>query len=326
MRGARTNLLERKPAFWAIAGMLAIATSAAMQKTQPQQPPKYNVQVNLVSLDVEVLDRSGNPVLGLDRKDFRVRENGKLIEISNFSWMGDRPVSLAMVLDTSAISSNKLVILKRFIRELASDLARSDLLCLYSFDSRDAYLETDFTPNRMLLWDALDNIGVPSGGSGGVMKELFGIDPRTGLAIDMAIHQLRTTNYGKKALLLISNRFRGLGPATVEHIQASGCTLLTLGLDNKAALLVTLGGDRISRSQLMKQSGGREFSAGTGDMEGVCRAIAYSLKNYYAVGYLTELDPAASKPRRIEVVVPGQPYKINYRRTWGTEPGEQMPK
>jgi VWFA-related protein len=317
------NLLGNKPAILAIAGMLAIAAAAATQSTQ-QRPPKFNVQVNLVSLDVEVLDRGGNPVLGIDRKDFRVKENGKLMEISNFSWMADGPVSLAMVLDTSGISSDKLVILKRFIRELASDLARPDLLCLYSFDSRDAYLEMDFTPNRMLLWDALDNI---YGRSGGVMKELFGTeDPRTGLAIDMAIHQLRTTNYGKKALLLISNRFRGLGPATVEHIQVSGCTLLTLGLDNKAALLITLGGDRISRSQLMKQSGGREFSAGTGDMEGVCRAIAYSLKNYYAVGYLTELDPAANKPRRIEVVVPGQPYKINYRRTWGPEPGEQMPK
>jgi VWFA-related protein len=320
------SLLERKPAFCAIVGVLAIAAAAVAQRTQPQQPPKYNVRVNLVSLDVEVLDRRGNPVLGLDREDFRVKENGKPMEISNFSWMADRPVSLAFVLDTSAISSDKLVILKRFIRELASDLARGDLLCLYSFDSRDAYLEMDFTPNRMLLWDALDNIGVPSGGSGGVMKELFAGDPRTGLAIDMAIHQLRTTNYGKKALLLISNRFRGLGPATVEHIQASGCTLLTLGLDNKTALLVTLGGDRISKGQLMKQSGGREFSAETGDMDGVCRAIAYSLKNYYAVGYLTDLDPAANKPRRIEVVVPGQPYKINYRRTWGAEPGEQMPK
>jgi hypothetical protein len=89
-----------------------------------------------------------------------------------------------------------------------------------------------------------------------------------------------------------------------------------MGIGNKAALLVTLGGDQISKNQLMRESGGRRFSAETNDMEGVCRAIAFSLKNYYAVGFLTEPDPAEKKPRRVEVQVPGKNYTINYRRTF----------
>ena len=92
-----------------IAGALAALLSAHLalpeQKEQQQQRPKFNVQVNLVSLDVEVLDQPGNPIPGLTRNDFVVKENGRTMEITNFAWLADRPVSLAMVLDTSAISS-----------------------------------------------------------------------------------------------------------------------------------------------------------------------------------------------------------------------------
>ena len=65
----------------------------------------------------------------------------------------------------------------------------------------------------------------------------------------------------------------------------------------------------------MRESGGRRFSADTDDIVGVCRKIAFSLKNYYSLGYLAEITPDEKKPRRLEVLVPG-PYTINYRRTY----------
>jgi Ca-activated chloride channel family protein len=320
MRRIRRSRGKIKIVRWMITilALYAAPIAALSQPAKEDQQPKYGVWVNLVSLDVEVLDRSGNPVPDLGRSDFVVKENGKPVEITNFSWMSDRPVSLAMVLDTSAISPQKLVNFKRFIRELASVLAATDDLCLYSFDSRDAYLEMEFTNKRRALWDALDNIGVPSHGSGGILKELFGTDPPTGLAIDRALNKLRKTDNGKRALLVLSNRFRGLGPATVEHVQESGCTLLTLAYDNNTASLITLGGDQISKNQLMRESGGRRFSAETADIPGVCRQIAFSLKNYYALGFLTEPNPAETKPRRVEVQTPGHEYTIHYRRTYLT--------
>ncbi len=297
-------------ALCALTGLMSLPNGEPAQKGQQ---PRFSVAVNLVSLDVEVLDQLKNPVLGLTAADFVVKENGKPKEVSNFAWMADRPVSLAMVLDTSAVSNEKLIVFKHFIIELARVMARSDEICLYSFDSRNAYLEQEFTSSRGLLQDALENIYVPSGG-GNVLKELMGQVPLTGLAIDMALHRLGTTTKGRKALLVISNRFRGLGPVTVEHVRDSGCTLLTLGSSSKAAMLVTLGGDRISTSQLMKQSGGRNFSAETEDIRAVCLQIAYALKNYYAIGYLTETLPNEKKPRRIDVQVPGKNYTVNFRR------------
>ena len=291
--------------------LFTLASSA-----QNEQTPKYNVKVNVVPLDVEVLDRTGNPVLNLTQKDFAVKENGRTMTITNFARLQDRPVSLAIVLDTSSISMEKLNTAKQAVFQLIHLLGREDDICLYTFDAKDARLEQDFTKDRLLLISALDNISVPSGGSGGLLIDLLGTPPKTALGIDLALLNLGKTNNGKKALLVVSNQFRGLGPVTVQHVQDSGCTLLTLGFSNKAALLFSLGGDQISKKQLMRESGGRQFSADTSDITGVCHAMAYSLKNYYALAYLTKAGSDKGKPRRIEVLIPGHDYVVNARRSY----------
>jgi VWFA-related protein len=283
---------------------------------QRQQTPNYNVRVNLVSLDVEVLDRSGNPVLGLSKDDFVVKEDGKTMEVSNFARLEDRPVSLATLLDTSAISLEKLNLAKQFVFQLVHLLGHGDDICIYSIDGRNARLEQDFTKDRLPLLEALDNISVPSRGSGGMFKELFSASPPTALGIDLALLNLRNTANGRKAMLIVSNRFRGLGPATVDHVQDSGCTLMTLGFPNKTAFLLSLGGDQISRKRLLHESGGRQFSADTRDTTGTCRAIAYSLKNYYSLAYVTEISAGNRKPRRIEVLIPDRGFVINARRSF----------
>jgi hypothetical protein len=68
---------------------------------------------------------------------------------------------------------------------------------------------------------------------------------------------------------------------------------------------------------MMKESGGRQFSAETEDVTRVSRAIAYSLKNYYALSFVTESDKAKDKSRSIRVRVPKQPQLlINARRSY----------
>ena len=198
-------------------------------------PPSINVQVNLVSLDVEVLDRNDLAVRGLTKADFIVEEDGKPKEISNFSVATDLPVSMIISLDTSALSTKQLVTCKRFIRSLTYALGSSDQFGLYTFDYRRPLLEQDFTSHHMDVWDALDNVGVPSKNRGGLLREMFDPGPRTGLAIDLALQKLGNEGKGKKALLVISYRFRNLGPATVEHIRQSACTYLNLAFSHKSS-------------------------------------------------------------------------------------------
>lgn len=293
-------------------------TSAAASQNDPH--PQFEIQVDIVSIDVEVLDDAGNPVQNLGKEDFLVEEDGRQVEITNFTVLRDRPVSLAILLDTSTIKQDKLTIAKRFITHIIHLLDRQDDLCFYSFDKRKVCLEADFSPDRVPILRALDNIGVPSNRATGFLSEFFGADPPTGLGIDLSLRSLHDSLHSKKALLVISNRFRGLGPATVEHVQESGCTFLALGFDNKSAVIATMGGDWISKKELMRESGGREFSAETEDIRGTSRAIAASLKNYYSIGYRTSVEPEDKKRRKIEVRIPDREYRINARRSYVPAP------
>jgi VWFA-related protein len=284
------------------------------QESNPQK--KFGVRVNVVSLDVEVLDQNGNQIQGLNKSDFIVEENGKPVSISHFAVSTDMPVSLVAILDTSTINTEQLGICKRFLLIFAHELAHKDEICLYSFDAKNAYLEQDLTTDRPLLMKALDNIGVLSKRTPGALVELFGPIPRTAIAVDLGLLKLRNGHNGKKALLLISNRFRGLGPVTVEHVQQSGCTLITLAFPHKTTMLVSLGGDEISARQLMRESGGRQFSAESADIEKLSQKVAYSLKNYYSIGYLAEIKAGDTKPRKIRIRVPGRKCTIHYRHTF----------
>jgi VWFA-related protein len=296
--------------------ILLLRLPASVPAQQTGTNPQFSVHVNTVSVDVEVLDDEGNSVLGLTQNDFQAREDGRLMEITSFSQLTDRPVSLSIVLDTSSIQLEKLSLAKEYIFQMLHLFNRQDELSLFSFDSRDAYLEADLSTDRKLIINALDNISVPSRGASGLAKELLGPIPPTGLGIDLALQNLRKGLHPKKALLVISNRFRGLGPETVNHVRDSGCMLLTLSFNNKAGAIITAAGDGISRKQLMRESGGRRFSAETADISGNCRAIVSSLKNYYSIGYQTEITPEDQKRRHIEIQIPGHKYIINARRSY----------
>ena len=195
-----------------VGACLATLVVSAQVFTQEQnKPPRYNVRVDLVSIDVEVLDPAGNPIEGLRQGDFRVKEDGVEKEITHFAKMAERPVSLAIVMDTSAMPQEKLVQARQFVFQFIHLLGREDEICLFSFDDRDAYLEQSVTSDRALLVEALQNIDVPSKGQHTVLKDLFGRPPKTGLGIDLALREVKKSTRAKRVVLVISNRFKGLG-------------------------------------------------------------------------------------------------------------------
>ncbi len=296
--------------------MFALMALGTAQSGSSAQSPKFNVTVNLVSIDAEVLDRSASPVTGLSKDDFVVKEDGKVVKITNFARLRHRPVSLAILLDKSFVSLEQFDVAKQFVFRLIHLLGHKDQIAIFTFDIKGAYLEQDFTKDRGLLVSTLDNLSVPSSGTNNLLLELLGPPPETAIAIDTARLDLMKTNYGRKALLVISNQFRGLGPVTVRHIEDSGCSVLTLGFSDPTAMLLSLGGDQISRIELTQLSGGAAFSAEHSDITRVCHSIARSLKNYYALAYVTTAGSDRSKPRHIEVSIPGHDYVINARRTY----------
>lgn len=300
--------------FFFICTMLSPGFTPALTGPQ-EETPKFGVRVDVVSIDVEVLDQTGEPVENLTQEDFVVLENGREMEIANFNRLRDRPVSLVLLLDVSTIEREKLSVAKQYILNIIHLLDPKDDISLYVFDKKEVYPKVDFTTARPSLTEALNDV-YASNRMWNFMVEFFGYDPPTGSAIDQALNRLPESAHSKKAMLVISNRFKGLGPVTVDHVQESGCTFYTLVFEHKMAAVATMGGNVINREEMTEGTGGREFKADSNDIMGVSRSIAASMKNYYSVGYRTEIEEGDTKPRRIEVRIPGGDFTINARESY----------
>ncbi len=68
--------------------LLASSTPAVAAKppADPAPPPFGEVvEVNLITIEVRATDRTGQPIAGLDRRDFQFFEDGKPVEITHFA-------------------------------------------------------------------------------------------------------------------------------------------------------------------------------------------------------------------------------------------------
>jgi VWFA-related protein len=67
-----------------------VAQPAQSDQDQPQGQFEGRVDVNEVLLDVLVTDRQGNVIVGLDKSDFKVSEDGKPVELTGVTFYSNR--------------------------------------------------------------------------------------------------------------------------------------------------------------------------------------------------------------------------------------------
>jgi VWFA-related protein len=67
-----------------VAASLMSATFVYARPFASEQTPQFRAGVTLVPVEVRVLDKDGNPIRGLTKSDFEVREDGHLQDIAHF--------------------------------------------------------------------------------------------------------------------------------------------------------------------------------------------------------------------------------------------------
>src|SRR5690349_19191141 len=72
----------------AVLGLAALAPSLSAQLVE-------TIEVRVTNVDVVVTDSKGNPVAGLTKDDFELRENGQLQTITNFYEIGGAQLASA---------------------------------------------------------------------------------------------------------------------------------------------------------------------------------------------------------------------------------------
>jgi VWFA-related protein len=122
--------------------------------------PTFSASTHTVRVPVSVLDKRGNPVMGLRGEDFQVTEDGRKQEVTYFS--GERrPLRIALALDVSASMENKIREVEDALRHFIDLLEPEDEILVLLFNDHVDVVQ-DFTSDRNRLGRVL-NMLQPAG-------------------------------------------------------------------------------------------------------------------------------------------------------------------
>lgn len=124
--------------------------------------PTFAASTRTVRVPVSVLDPSGEPVLGLVDRDFRISEDGKRQDVTLFS-SERRPLSLALALDVSRSMENKVRQVEEALKHFIDLLEPADQVLVMTFNDH-LRIAQDFTSDRGFLESVLDSLE-PEGGT-----------------------------------------------------------------------------------------------------------------------------------------------------------------
>jgi VWFA-related protein len=237
--------------------------------------PKTNLRVdlNLVLVPVTVCDPMNRPVTGLEKEHFRVFDDNVEQTVTAFA-MDDAPVAVGLVFDSSGSMGAKL----RLSRQAAAAFFRianpEDEFFLVEFDDRPK-LVVPMTRDTQEIQNQL------------TFSQSKG---RTALldAVMLALHELKKSSIGRKALLIISdggdNCSRYTEGELKNAVRESDTMIYAIGIYGGAATPEELAGPGLL-TQIAEQSGGRQLPAQASDMPDIAAKIGVELRNRYVLGY-----------------------------------------
>lgn len=273
------------------------------------------VQVNLVNVPVNVVDRQGRPVTGLHRDDFELTEDGHPQTIRVFQAMAVHPLSMVLAIDTSVSVRKDLPFAKQAAAELAASLlGYGDRVELLDFAGEVTQV-VPFTGNLHDLDHGLRTL------HGDGPTALYAAITRA--ANDLASHS------GRKAIVVISDGSNSV--AGVEYDQARTAALRAQA-SIESIILVPIGanagrdlGGEHALIQLSRDTGGQYFYAdGATPLQDAMTRLSLGLRSEYLMDYYpTQATTAAGGFRRIQLrlINPtlGHTYRLQYRTGYYAE-------
>ena len=180
--------------------------------------------MNVVNLFFNVKDKHGMLIPNLTKTDFEVLEDGKPQTIKYFSAESNQPLTLGIMIDTSASQTRVLDIEQTSCAEFLHAVLRDkDLAFVINFDV-DVDLDQDFTNNVHDLTRALNKVQINAGMGGGPPGLGGGPIPTTPRgtllydAIYLGANEKLKNEVGRKAMIVFTD-----GEDQGSRLQDSGC-------------------------------------------------------------------------------------------------------
>jgi VWFA-related protein len=310
------------------------AQSDQSQQQQPQGGQDDNLQTFKVSVDVvnvffNVKDKHGMLIPSLTKDQFQIFEDGQPQTIKYFSSESNQPLTLGILIDSSASQQRVLGMEQEVGSTFLSDvLGDKDLAFVISFDV-DVDLLQDFTNSRRELRDALYHAKINNGGGGGYGPPGLGGGPIPNAhpkgtllydAVYLASDEKLGHEVGRKAMVILTDGQDQGSQMTIkqaiESAQKADAIVYVLLIADRGFYGGGFGyeGDR-DMKELCEQTGGRVIEVGNKyeKLKQGFDEIQKELRSQYSIGYTPTNNKKDGTFRKVEIKSKDN-YKIQARR------------
>jgi Ca-activated chloride channel family protein len=256
------------------------------------------VDVDVVQVTAVVTDAEGRFVTGLKAADFKVYEDDKLQQLTNFADE-NIPLELVTAIDVSSSMTDVLPDVKRHATNFLAQLRPSDQVTVLGFNDNIFSLATRSTDQAVRA------------------RAIRRLAPWGGTALyDVIVHALGLLGRqsGRRSLLVFSDgedvSSRASPASVVKRAESSDATVYVIGQGRalKAPALQKL------MRQLAEGSGGRAFFTNEETkLESIFQEIIEDLRHQYLLGYPAPDNARNGEWHKIRVDVPGRGHQVRAR-------------
>jgi VWFA-related protein len=296
--------------------------TAAQEQAEPSAT--LRVEVPVVNVYCTVKERDGRLVTDLSAEDFEVKEDGKKQEIRYFARETDRPLTLALLVDTSVSQQGVLSIEQEaataFLRQVMRPV---DLVLLITFDVNVDLLQ-DFTQEVERLERALGRARINSPVGLGPFPQSGRIrGTRLYDSVYLVARQKLAGEVGRKAVILLSDGVDAGSDVkesdALEAAQRSDTIIYAIGIADPDFYRDTgyfFDGEGTLK-KLAQETGGRAyFPSKPEKLQEAFDQIAQELRSQYSIGYAPTNRARDGRFRKIDIKVKakGRDFRVQARR------------
>lgn len=275
----------------------------------------FRVEAEVVTVPVVVIDKEGDRLYtGLGRENFRILEDGKPQEITNFQGE-ESALTVALLLEYSRVIE---YIRGEVIRPagvfVTQIMGRDDYAAIVSFDSR-VRIESDFTQNRQQLFSAINRLiqSPPAFRESSLFDALQFV--LAGGQLDEQEYKGLAEVEGRTGVILVATGLNTLSRINFDEAREiaanSGVPVYSVGIGELAFIRAEpylSGLQRLTFIQAQnhlqtfsQESGGRFYGVRFSQaVDEVLDSIAKMLRHQYTLGYI---PPRNGKDERREIEV-----------------------
>lgn len=281
------------------------------------------VDTDLVAFEVTVVDNNGNPVRGLDARDFKIFEDGVEQKIDFFEPLRrqneNRPLSIVFVLDVSgSMTTDELLQLRTALQQFIKRLADyNSYFAVMTFGMQVKTLQS-FTNKPQKLEKTFEKI----------LRDQDGLSTHAYDAVDEAVRLLRKKSpptvknqLPKRAVVLITDGFPVgdiVSPKTViERANEAETTVYSVLLPSYSRLqgskkpLLTL----LEASGLIEKTGGKTFYVTENNFELLFKSLAEEITASYVLAFYPKSENRNDGKFHEVRIEPPKNYQIKQNRT-----------